>query len=151
MGDTRGAIIGAAAGAIVGAVIGSYYDKQAASRAEAAQKYEYKARGEKLEIEESGTTPDEVAPGATVESYVQYTVLSPDEEVKKKITESRTLVRGKDTTDLAKREVVRAQGTHVSTMKFTMPKDVEKGDYTLITTITDGRQTKTVKDNLKVV
>lgn len=35
-------------------------------------------------------------------------------------------------------------------MKFTMPKDMDKGDYTLITTVSDGKQTKKVKNHLKV-
>lgn len=156
VGDTKGAIIGAAAGAIVGAVIGNYYDKQVSSRAEAAKKYEYASKnsGEtRIEIEESSFAPERVKTGSSekVSSSVQYTVLAQSENQEINITETRILVNGKERLELSKREVKRAQGTHVSSMKFEMPKDMEKGDYTLITTITDGRQTKTVKDNLKVV
>ena len=151
LGDTKGAIIGTFAGAIVGAVVGNYYDKQTASRAEAAQKYEYTAKDEKLEIENSSIVPEEIASGSTVESRVQYTVLAPAETKQIKVTETRILANGNERLELAKREVVRAQGTHISTMKFTMPKDIEKGDYTLISTISDGKRTKTAKSLLKVV
>lgn len=151
LGDTKGAIAGAFAGAIIGAVIGNYYDKQIASRAEAAKKYEYKAKEEKLEIEDSNIMPQNVTSGSTVEAHVKYTVLAPTETQQIKITETRSLVNGKERLDLAKREVIRTQGTHISTMKFTMPQDIEKGDYTLITTISDGKQTKTSKSLLKVV
>ncbi|MDI6891234.1 MAG: glycine zipper domain-containing protein [Thermodesulfovibrionales bacterium] len=151
LGDTKGAIIGTFAGAIVGAVIGNYYDKQIASRVEAAKRYEYKAREEKLEIEDSLIVPKDVAPGSTVECHVQYTVLAPAETQKIKITETRILANGNERLELAKRDVLRAQGTHLSTMKFTMPKDIALGNYTLITTITDGKQTRTTKNTLKVV
>lgn len=151
LGDTKGAIIGSFAGAIVGAVVGSYYDKQIASRTEAAKKYEYKATEEKLEIEDSLVVPQNVSPGSTVEAYVQYTLLAPYETQQIKVTETRILANGNERLELAKREVVRTQGTHISTMKFTMPKDIEKGDYTLITTISDGKQTKAAKSPLKVV
>jgi surface antigen len=150
-GDTEGAIIGAFAGAIIGAVIGNYYDKQIASRAEAAKRHEYKAREEKLEIEDSLIAPKGVAHGSTVESHVQYTVLAPDETQKIKITETRILANGNEKIDLNRREVIRSQGTHISTMKFTMPKDIAKGDYTLITVISDGKQTRTAKNLLRVL
>jgi surface antigen len=151
LGDTKGAIIGAFAGAIVGAVIGNYYDKQVASRAEAAKRYTYKPVEEKLEIEESVIQPQNVSPGSTVESHVQYTVLAPIETQQIRITETRTLVNGKERLELARREVVRTQGTHLSTMRFTMPRDIAKGDYTLVTTISDGKQTRTTKSALNVM
>lgn len=150
IGDTKGAIIGTLAGAVVGGVIGNYYDKQVASRAEAAMKYEYKANEEKLEIENSLITPQSAAPGATVESNVQYTVLAPIETQNIKVTEARTLSDGRDMIELAKREIVRTQGTHHSTMKFTVPEGIDKGNYTLITTISDGKRIRTVKNPLKV-
>jgi surface antigen len=151
LGDTKGAVLGAFAGAIVGAVIGNYYDKQIASRVEAAKKYEYKAKEEKLEIEDSLVEPQNVSPGSTLNAHVQYTVLAPAETQQIKVTETRILANGNERLELAKREIVRTQGTHISTIKFTMPKDIEKGDYTLITVISDGKQTKSVKDQLIVV
>jgi hypothetical protein len=150
-GDTKGAIIGALAGAIVGAVIGNYYDKQTASRAEAAKKYEYTNREEKLEIEKVDLNPQDITPGSTVETSVLYTVLNPDAGQNIKISETRTLVNENERLELSKREVIRPQGTYLSTMKFTMPKDIEKGDYTLITTVSNGKQTKTAKSIMKVV
>jgi outer membrane lipoprotein SlyB len=152
LGDTKGAIIGAFAGAIIGAVIGNYYDKQIASRAEAAKKYEYKGKEEKIEIEDSSIMPQNVAAGSTVEANVQYVVLVPDETQKIKITETRILDNGNKRIELGTpREVVRPQGIHHSTMKFAVPKDIEKGDYTLITIISDGKQTRTTKDALRVM
>ncbi len=151
LGDTKGAIIGTLAGAIVGGVIGNYYDKKVASRAEAAKKYEYSAKEKKLAIEDSLITPKDVSPGTTVESSVQYTVLDPVETQNIKIIETRTLAKGKEMIELSKRDVMRAQGTHLSTMKFTMPKDIDKGEYSLITTISDGEQTKSSKSPINII
>ncbi len=151
LGDTRGAIIGTFAGAIVGAVVGNYYDKKLASRAEAVNEYDYAATVEKLAIEDSFVKPQQLTPGSEVEAQVQYTVLSPISTQTIKITETRALSDGKEMRELARREIVRAQGTHISTMKFTIPKDVDKGDYILITTISDGKQTKTTRNALKIV
>ncbi|MDA8089858.1 MAG: glycine zipper family protein [Desulfobacteraceae bacterium] len=149
-GDTKGAILGAFAGAIIGAVAGNYYDKKMASRAEAAKRYHYTAREEKIEIDDSLVVPQKTTPGSKVEARVQYTVLAPSETQKLRITETRTLVSGKERIQLAKREVVRAQGTYLSTMRFTMPKDIATGDYTLITTVSDGKQIRTAKSDLKI-
>lgn len=151
VGDTKGAIIGGLAGAFLGAVIGNYYDKQIASRDEAVKKYNYKAEGERIEIEKAVVSPKEATPGSTVETSVQYTVLIPIEEQTKKITETRIIAGENERIELAKREIERAQGTHFSTYKFELPKDISRGDYTLITIISDGKQKWVVKNSLRVI
>lgn len=151
LGNRRGAIIGSLAGAVVGAVIGSYYDKQLASRAEAAERYKYKDREQKLEIENSSVVPKNVVPSSAVRSYVQYTILAPNQAQRIKITETRILVSKNERLVLAKRDVLRAQGTHISTIKFTMPRDIAKGDYALITIVSDRKRTKSTKNLLRVV
>lgn len=151
LGDTRGAIAGTFAGAVIGAVIGNYYDRQVASRAQAASKYQYWVLEEKLEIEGAVIQPQIASRGSSVEAHVQYTILLPAETQKVRITETRTLVNGRERIELARRELVRAQGTHFSTMKFTMPMGIDKGDYTLITTVSDGVRTRTAKSSMRIV
>ena len=84
---------------------------------------------------------------------MQYTALAPKQGQQFKVTETRTLIsdKDKDSVQLASREVTRAQGSHTSTMKFTLPQDVAKGNYTLVTTVSDGRNKRTVKNPLRVV
>ena len=65
--------------------------------------------------------------------------------------EFEALVRGSESYPLSKRDVVRPQGSHVSTLKFTLPKDLPPGDYTLVTTIVSGPLTRTVQAPLSVV
>ena len=150
VGGRNAALKGAVLGAIAGAIIAHYQDHQTATRAEAAKKYGNE-KTERLEIEKASLTPEDVTPGTTVESAVQYTALAPAASEKIKVTETRTLVSNTDSVQLANRKVTRAQGTYTSTMKFTLPKDVAKGDYTLVTTISDGKNTKTVRNPLRVV
>jgi methionine-rich copper-binding protein CopC len=149
-GDRKSILIGAALGAIAGAIIADYQDKQTASRAEAERKYG-PVKQDKLQIDSSTLTPEDVMPGDKVESAVQYTALAAREAQQFKVTETRTLMSDKESVQLASREVVRTQGSHVSTMKFTLPKDVAKGNYTLVTTVSDGKNTRTVKNPMRVV
>ena len=151
LGKGKGAAIGALAGAVVGAVVGHYYDRQVMARAEATKKYNYTGREEKLEINDSAVRPLEVAQGTSAEATTLYTVLRPDERQGVRITEIRTIVNGKERLELAQRDVVRSQGSHLSTMKFTIPKDIDKGDYNLITTISDGRQTTSSTAPMRIV
>lgn len=148
-GDRRGVVTGALVGAAAGALIGNYQDRQVASRAEAAQRYALNSQP-RLEVESSVNQPQRVGPGAAVESQVGYTVLTPGSAQDVKVTESRTLVRGAESFPLSQREVVRPQGTHVSTLKFTLPKDLPAGDYMLVTTIASGPLTRTVQAPLSV-
>jgi hypothetical protein len=149
-GNSKSILIGATLGAIAGAIIADYQDKQTASRAEAARKYGT-VQQDRLEIDTSTLTPNNVTPGDKVESAVQYTALAAKESQQIKVTETRTLVSDKESVQLANREVVRTQGSHTSTMKFTLPKDVAKGNYTLVTTVSDGKNKRTVKNPLRVV
>ncbi|WP_297213064.1 MULTISPECIES: glycine zipper domain-containing protein [Thermodesulfovibrio] len=154
VGDTKGAIIGALAGAVIGAVVGNYYDNQVATREEALSKHKVsKLNTLNIDIDSSSVNPQSVKANSTVDAQVQYTILAPSDVSQITVIETRTLVKGSERIELAKREVTRAQGTHLSTMRFTMPKDIEKGDYTLITTISDkeGRQIRTAKNSLKVI
>lgn len=154
VGDTKGAIIGAVAGAVIGAVVGNYYDNQVATREEALSKHRTnRVNTLSIDIDSSSVNPQTVMANSTLDAQVQYTILAPSDVSQITVVETRALVKGNERMELAKREVVRTQGTHLSTMRFTMPRDIEKGEYTLITTISDkeGRQIRTVKNSLKVI
>ncbi|MGH8773381.1 MAG: hypothetical protein ACREV2_19730, partial [Burkholderiales bacterium] len=104
-----------------------------------------------IEVEGGSVTPESVTAGATVESSVQYTALSSTEEGQVKVRETRMLEGNNGTVQLADREITRAQGSHTSSIKFTMPNDFPKGNYMMVTTISDGKQTKSIRTPLQVV
>ena len=134
----------------LGGIVGNYFDKQSGTRAEAVKKYNYAERGDLLEIDSASLTPEAASPGSMVESLVQYTVLAPVATQQVKVTETRTLVLAKDSIQLSSREVLRDQGTQSTTLKFTLPKDIARGSYVLVTTVSDGKNTKTARNSLKV-
>lgn len=149
-GDRKAVLTGVLAGAAVGAIVGNYQDRQVASRTEAARRYAL-ANQPRLEVEHNQNNPARANAGLAVESQVGYTVLAPGHTQDMTVTESRRLVRGSESFPLSKRDIVRAQGTHVSTLKFTLPKDLPAGDYLLVTTLTSGALTRTVQSPLSVV
>jgi len=149
-GDSKSALKGALAGAAIGAIVGHYQDKQTANREEAARRYAVRDNQPRLEVESAANAPSRVERGGTVESQVGYTVLVPAPGQDVKLTEVRTLTRGQDSFELSRREVTRTQGTHASVFRFTLPKDLEAGDYTLVTTVSQGSLVKTVRAPLTV-
>jgi hypothetical protein len=149
-GDKKAVLTAAVAGAAVGALVGNYQDRQVASRAEAAQRYAL-ANQPRLEVESNLNNPRRAAAGSAVESQVGYTVLAPGNSQDMAVVETRRLVKGAESYPLSKRDIVRPQGTHVSTLKFTLPKDLPAGEYSLVTTIASGALTRTVQSPLSVV
>jgi Glycine zipper len=147
---TQGAIIGALAGQAIGGVIGDYRDKQTATGAQAAQRYG--PGTSRLEVEGASVTPKAVRAGAVVESSVQYTTLAPAAGSQVNVRETRRLVASDNSAvPLGDRQVARVQGSHNSSIQFTMPGGVPPGNYRLVTTISDGQQSKTVERPLQVV
>lgn len=102
-----------------------------------------------LFIENSDVIPQIVEYGSDVQASVKYTVIASDDEKRHlKIIEKRILVKGNTLTELARREVLRKQGTHLSTMKFTVNEEIPKGYCKLLTSISDGENTRTITSDL---
>ena len=147
---TKAAFLGALVGAAVGGAIGDYRDRQTATRAQAAQRYGPGA--DRLVLEGATVMPQAVRAGAAVESSVQYTTLSADAGSQVTVRETRRLVASDDSAvPLGDRQVVRAQGSHRSSIRFTMPAGIPPGSYRLVTTISDGQQSRTVERALQVI
>jgi uncharacterized protein YcfJ len=148
----KGVVIGAATGAILGGIVGHYRDKQTASRDEAIKRRGgSQAPGDVIEVEGGSVDPGSVTAGATVESSVHYTTLAPTEGQQIKVRETRTLEGSNGAVQLTDREVTRAQGSYTSSIKLTIPQDLPKGDYAVVTTVFDGKQTKSIRNPLHIV
>jgi hypothetical protein len=106
---------------------------------------------QRIEIEQSLVTPQAVSPGSTIETEVRYTVSAPFGTQQITVTETRELVIGNERLVLSRKDMARTPGTHTSIMKFTLPKDIESGNYALLTTVSIGRQTKSVMNTIKVM
>ncbi len=115
---------------------------------------EKKRREEKrvqLYIEGSAIITKNVKAGSIAEANVQYILLAPVDVQQIKITETRILYTSTKSLELDKRQVIRKQGTYLSTIKFTVPEDTPKGPCILYTTVSDGKYAKTAKSVLVII
>ena len=167
VGNTGGALVGALAADIFHLSTVKYEDKLLLDREEAAKQYnrdqaEKKEDDKKAEkkvyerkaelfIEKTYVTEQNVQTGSMVEVNIQYTLLAPVDMHQIQITETRILRTADGTFELAKRDVVRKQGTHLSIIKFTMPDNIPRGYCILYTTISIGNYAKTAKSVLNII
>jgi len=152
IGNIPGALLGGIMGLAVGDYVGVHYDKKLATREDALMKYKMKDKQEKLMVEESVVDPLNASAGSTVKTSVRYTVIAPEEIKEMKITETRMLFN--ETAGYVKldeRQVLRTQGTYSSMFKFTVPDNIAKGVSTIITVISNDKQTEKVSSRLKIV
>jgi len=128
-------------------------NKKAEEEKEQNEKAERKAEDREVNLfmEGSSVATPTVRSGSMVEANVQYTLLAPVDDNQIKITETRILFSSEKRMELDRREVVRKQGTHISTIKFTMPDDMPKGYCVLFTTISVGRYSKTAKSVINII
>lgn len=108
------------------------------------------ARGTRLDVGRSTVSPRSVSPGGSLVLSVQYTVITANAGASTKITETHALVIDNEPVELRRQEVVRTQGTHTANAKVTLPSTLSTGNYTVVTTISDGKINKTVKTSFAV-
>ena len=108
------------------------------------------ARGTGLEVGRSTITPRNVSPGGSLVVSLPYTVLTTSAGTNVKITETHALVIDNEPVELRRQEIVRRQGTHTATAKVTLPSALSSGNYTLVTTISDGKINKSEKASFAV-
>ncbi len=129
-------------------------DKKAEELKEENKKAEKEKREDRrvqLFIENSSVISHNVKIGSIAEANVQYTLLAPLDMRQIKITETRILHTAARRMELDKREIIRTQGTYVSTIKFTVPEDIPRGYCILFTTISDGTHAKTTKSVMNII
>ncbi|MEW6586346.1 MAG: hypothetical protein AB1442_12145 [Nitrospirota bacterium] len=103
-----------------------------------------------LLVDDSAVTPLIAETGSKIEANVRYTVLGPEPLKTMRITETRILANSIKSVEIAKREISRDQGTHSSTIKFTISEDMPTGYCILYTSISNGEYTKTAKSEIIV-
>ncbi|MDI6891235.1 MAG: hypothetical protein QMC83_09935 [Thermodesulfovibrionales bacterium] len=129
---------------------GETTEKQTGEREEAVKKYEYKGFKEELLIERPIITPEIAKPGDKVRQELRFALLAPEEGKRFNVSEVVILSSSKDTIELIKRDTEKEQGIHLSAIEFTIPSDLEPGEYKLLTTINIGEQKKTVSGSFKL-
>ncbi len=177
--NTGGAIVGAFVADIINLTAIKYEDKQLEDREEASRRVKDRFKAEKKEenkkaeelkeddkkaekekkeerrvqlfIENSSVINHNVKIGSIAEANVQYTLLAPLDMSQIRIIETRILHTTAKRFELDRREINRAQGTYISTIKFTVPENLPKGYCILFTTISDGTHAKTTRSVMNII
>ena len=100
-----------------------------------AIKHKYKEDMDYFVIESSRLTPSTVIKGNSFENSLTLVLLSPERDKTFHISISRTIRHSIDEIDLGAKNEILSQGTSHIISKFTLPKDVEIGQYSLETYI----------------
>ena len=112
-------------------------------RKEAVKLYQYQELRDELIVEAPKLSVSAVKPGDTITVETKITLLSPQKEKRFKVTEVTTLLGPDLTVELQKQETERDQGSHISTIRVKVPKEIPPGAYTLVTTVaTEEQQVK---------
>jgi len=147
-----GAGMGCILGTGAGYFIGERLDKKLGTRRQALMKYKLKGDEEKLLVEEHSVYPQNAPVSSAIKTSVQYTIIATDEGRKIAITEKRMLFNEKTGfIKLDERRVLRTQGTYESAYTFVVPEKVSGGNCTIITTISDDKQTRTILSHFTIV
>ena len=146
-----GALIGGALGAVTGLIVHDIKVKQARSREQTAQVYNYQpAQGEMLTLERSEVLPPSVHPGEEISNTIQYALLGTGPGTQ--VGEQRTLMQGDRTVaDISTQNFTRQDGTWVSTLPFRLPGNLQPGQYSIVTTVRTARSAISGRANFTVL
>jgi hypothetical protein len=122
----EGALIGAVLGAATGLIVKDIQVRRTKSAAETAALHKYTPdEGIKVYPESAQCTPSAVKRGQDVKTTMEYAVLSGGKEVP--VKETRVLEKdGKQVAELSQKDFTRTDGTWVSELEFTVPKDAAR-------------------------
>lgn len=107
----------------------------AGTREEAVKEYAYDGKRPLLEVREHFLSQTELTPGESLDVTIRYALLAPDPDAPIVVTESRTLLFGRDGIELNRKEIARSQGIVSSSVRLTLPRGLSKGKYALVTTL----------------
>jgi hypothetical protein len=144
---TEMALVGGLLGALAGGAIGHYAYDQKRTKEETAQKYNYKpSEGTLIRIEDVSVSPSVAKPGDKVEMKMTYAVLGVAAGKELEISEIREIRYQGELYGKPEIKVSRSDGTYSSGIPLTMPKDAQKGKYSVIMTVqgpalSDSRET----------
>ena len=146
-----GALIGGALGAVTGLIVHDIKVKQARSREQTAQVYNYQpTQGEMLTLERSEVLPPSVHPGEEISNTIQYALLGTGPGTQ--VGEQRTLMQGDRTVaDISTQNFTRQDGTWVSTLPFRLPGNLQPGQYSIVTTVRTARSAISGRANFTVL
>ncbi len=120
------------------------YERLIGSREAAIQRYGHKGIEENIIIESPVITPSDVRHGDAIRQQLQFGILSDNKEDRFIVTETIVILIDNELLELLNVKSEKEQGIHLSDVQIILPKDLNIGQYNLITTITTGEKKKIV-------
>ncbi len=160
-GGVTGALLqGSAGGFVLGAFVSDvisytyikikYNNHQIGSRDNAIKRYVERHTHAQLFLEDASVNIKKDDSVSSIKANVVYTVLGPENIQEMQIKERRVLFAVHKRIDIDDRLIKLPQGTFISEIEFTLPKQIQKGTYTLLTTISDGKNIKRVETKIDI-
>ncbi len=109
--------------------------EDAKARSAAIREYRYQELRDELIVEKPRLSAPAVSRGGELLQEVKFTVLSPEGSKTFMVTETTILSGAGINMELSRKEGKRRQGSHESTLRIVIPKDLPLGEYTISTTI----------------
>ncbi len=120
-------------------------------RAGAIARTGYRGQAEDLSVGEPRLSRVAALPGEKIELELDFTLLAPEAGRPLNLIQTVTVFHGADVlVELVQREIRKDQGTHVLKIRFTLPRDIDPGDYRLAVTLALGKLKKTSAADFKV-
>lgn len=116
-------------------IVESPFRRMIGPRDEAILRYGFKGIEERIIAETPIISPSEVSPGERIRQELRYGLLSQSEEERFIVSESVTILIGNESLELLRQQSEKEQGIHLSAVHVTIPKDINPGQYQIITTL----------------
>jgi hypothetical protein len=120
------------------------FERHIGQRDAAILRYGYKGIEERIILEKPIINPSEVNPGDIIRQELKFGLLSEGLDDRFIVKESVVIIIQNEALELLSQESEKGQGVHLSIVQITLPKDLNPGEYQLITTISAGESKKTV-------
>jgi len=124
-------------------------ERLTAGRAQAVKRFPVGTLA-RLEVTASVIRPAAAKAGTVVVAELAYTVLLPDPKKAVPMVLQRQLMNGADAFPLSRKTVQRPQGSHLSTLRVTLPADLPAGPYILVTTVSGAGLIRSIESVLTV-
>jgi len=125
-------------------------EEKGETRDEAIRRLGYNGKKDEIILDTPQIKPSTVSRGGKVRQELRYTVLSPDAGKSFTVTEVIVMSGEGLQLELARSEKERAQGGHVSSFQFALPRDIMPGEYQLITSVISGKESRKATAKFKV-
>ncbi|WP_028895467.1 hypothetical protein [Syntrophorhabdus aromaticivorans] len=105
------------------------------TRDEAIRRYNYRGLQDQMFAEQPKVFPSAASPEDEITQELTFALLAPRPEKTFKVLEVVSLSGSNILIELSRKDTSKMQGIHVSTVKFMVPRDLPRGNYRIVTSV----------------